>query len=71
MALSSAFNTKQNMSVIIGTEVTMGTPTLADSTTAYNLRSGNNELGIEVEEGYEDYFATSWNFTCEHLNNLG
>ena len=47
------------------------TLSLADSTTAYNLRSGANELGIEVEEGYEDYFATSWNFSCEHLNNLG
>ena len=33
MAISSAFNTKQNMSVIIGTEVTMGTATLAAGTT--------------------------------------
>ena len=47
------------------------TLSLADSTTAYNLRSGDNELGVEVEEGYEDYFATSWDFSCEHLNNLG
>ena len=33
MALSSAFNTKQNMNVIIGTEVTMGTATLAAGAT--------------------------------------
>ena len=47
------------------------TLSLADSTTAYNLRSGSNEMGIEVEEEYEDYYAISWNFSCEHLNNLG
>ena len=47
------------------------TLSLSDSTTAYNLRSGNNELGVEVDEEHEDYFATSWNFSCEHLNNLG
>ena len=47
------------------------TLSLADSTVAYNLRSGSNEMGIEVEEEYEDYYAISWNFSCEHLNNLG
>jgi len=47
------------------------TLSLADSTTAYNLRSGSNEMGIEVGEEYEDYYAISWNFSCEHLNNLG
>jgi len=47
------------------------TLSLADSTVAYNLRSGNNELDIEVDEEYEDYYAMSWNFSCEHLNNLG
>jgi len=44
---------------------------LADSTYAYNLRSGNNEIDIEQAEEYEDYLVTSWNFSCEHLNNLG
>jgi hypothetical protein len=47
------------------------TLSLADSTTAYNLRSGNNEINIERAEGYEDYLVTSWDFSCEHLNNLG
>ena len=47
------------------------TLSLSDSTTAYNLRSGNNEINIEQAEGYEDYLVTSWNFSCEHLNNLG
>ena len=44
---------------------------LADSTYAYNLRSGNNEIDIEQAEEYEDYLVTSWDFSCEHLNNLG
>ena len=47
------------------------TLSLADSTKAYNLRTGNNEIDIERAEGYEDYLVTSWNFSCEHLNNLG
>ena len=47
------------------------TLSLADSTKAYNLRTGNNEIDIERAEGYEDYLGTSWNFSCEHLNNLG
>tara|TARA_R110002167_G_scaffold141460_1_gene329735 strand:+ start:184 stop:621 length:438 start_codon:yes stop_codon:yes gene_type:complete len=47
------------------------TLSLSDSTTAYNLRSGNNEINIEQAEGYEDYLVTSWDFSCEHLNNLG
>ena len=33
MALSTAFQTKQNTNVVIGTEVTMGTATLAAGTT--------------------------------------
>ena len=47
------------------------TLSLADSTKAYNLRTGTNEIDIERAEGYEDYLVTSWNFSCEHLNNLG
>ena len=33
MAKSATFQTKQNTSVVIGTEVTMGTATLADGVT--------------------------------------
>ena len=33
MALSTAFQTKQNTNVVIGTEVTMGTATVAAGTT--------------------------------------
>ena len=47
------------------------TLSLSDSTKAYNLRTGTNEIDIERAEGYEDYLVTSWNFSCEHLNNLG
>ena len=47
------------------------TLTLADSTTAYNLMIGDLELGLEPEEGLEDYFISGWGFSCEHLSNLG
>ena len=47
------------------------TLSLADSTTAYNLMIGDLELDIEPPENYEDYFIAGWNFTCEHLSNLG
>ena len=47
------------------------TLSLTDSTTAYNLMIGNLELDIEPEDEFEDYFIAGWNFSCEHLSNLG
>ena len=47
------------------------TISLADSTTAYNLMIGDLDLNVEPEEGYEDYFIAGWDFSCEHLSNLG
>ena len=47
------------------------TISLADSTTAYNLMIGDLDLSVEPEEGYEDYFIAGWDFSCEHLSNLG
>ena len=47
------------------------TVSLADSTTAYNLMIGDLDLAIEPEDEYEDYFIAGWNFSCEHLSNLG
>ena len=47
------------------------TLTLANSTTAYNLMIGDLELNVEAEEEFEDYFISEWNFSCEHLSNLG
>ena len=47
------------------------TLSLADSTTAYNIMSGDLELNIEEEEQYEDYFIAGWDLSCEHLSNLG
>jgi hypothetical protein len=47
------------------------TLSLADSTTAYNIMSGDLELNIEEEEEYEDYFIAGWDLSCEHLSNLG
>ena len=47
------------------------TLSLADSTTAYNLMIGDLDLAIEPEDEYEDYFIAGWDFSCEHLSNLG
>ena len=47
------------------------TLSLADSTTAYNLTIGDLELGVEPEDEFEDYFIAGWDFSCEHLSNLG
>ena len=47
------------------------TLSLADSTTAYNLMIGNLELDVEPDEELEDYFIAGWEFSCEHLSNLG
>tara|TARA_R100000687_G_scaffold50250_1_gene40024 strand:- start:37 stop:465 length:429 start_codon:yes stop_codon:yes gene_type:complete len=46
------------------------TLSLANSTTAYNLMIGDVEFNVEDEE-YEDYFIAGWDFSCEHLSNLG
>ena len=47
------------------------TVSLADSTTAYNVMIGNLDLAVEPEDEYEDYFIAGWDFSCEHLSNLG
>ena len=47
------------------------TASLADSPTAYNLMIGDLELGADPPEEYEDYFIAGWDFSCEHLSNLG
>ena len=47
------------------------TLSLADSTTAYNLMLGDLELDVEPEDEFEDYFIAGWDFSCEHLSNLG
>tara|TARA_R110002074_G_scaffold60359_1_gene146382 strand:- start:400 stop:837 length:438 start_codon:yes stop_codon:yes gene_type:complete len=47
------------------------TLSLVDSTTAYNLMIGDLELDVEPEDELEDYFIAGWNFSCEHLSNLG
>ena len=47
------------------------TLSLSDGTTAYNLMIGDLELDVEPEDEFEDYFIAGWNFSCEHLSNLG
>ena len=47
------------------------TLTLADSTTAYNLMIGDLDLEVDTGDEYEDYFIAGWDFSCEHLSNLG
>ena len=46
------------------------TLSLANSTTAYNVMIGDVEFNVEDDE-YEDYFIAGWDFSCEHLSNLG
>ena len=43
---------------------------LADSTTAYNLMIGDLDF-TSTDDEYEDYFIAGWDFSCEHLSNLG
>ena len=47
------------------------TISLADSTTGYNLMIGDLNLAVEPEDDFEDYFIAGWDFSCEHLSNLG
>ena len=47
------------------------TISLADSTTAYNLMIGDLDLAVDPEDDFEDYFIAGWDFSCEHLSNLG
>ena len=47
------------------------TLSLANSTTAYNVMIGDLDLAVEPEDEYEDYFIAGWDFSCEHLSNLG
>ena len=47
------------------------TLSLSDGTTAYNLMIGDLELDVEPPDEFEDYFIAGWNFSCEHLSNLG
>ena len=47
------------------------TISLADSTTAYNVMIGDLNLDVEPEDDFEDYFIAGWDFSCEHLSNLG
>ena len=47
------------------------TVSLADSTTAYNLMIGDLDLSVTPEDDFEDYFIAGWDFSCEHLSNLG
>ena len=46
------------------------TISLADSTTAYNLMIGDLDF-TSTDDEYEDYFIAGWDFSCEHLSNLG
>ena len=47
------------------------TLSLTGGTTAYNLMIGDCDLDVEPPEENEDYFIAGWNFSCEHLSNLG
>ena len=45
------------------------TLTLTDSTTAFDLRMNDMDLDAEIEE--EGFFVVDYDFTCQHIGNLG
>ena len=42
--------------------------TLADSTTAFDLRMNNMDLDAEIDE--EGFFVAEYDFTCQHIGNV-
>ena len=43
------------------------TITLADSTTAFDLRMNEMDLDVEIDE--EGFFVVEYDFTCQHIGN--
>ena len=44
------------------------TITLADSTTAFDLRMNEMDLDVDIEE--EGFFVAEYDFTCQHIGNV-
>ena len=42
--------------------------TLADSTTAFDLRMNEMELDVDIDE--EGFFVAEYDFTCQHIGNV-
>ena len=42
--------------------------TLADSTTAFDLRMNDMDLDAEIDE--EGFFVAEYSFSCQHIGNV-
>ena len=59
-------NNSARLEALIHDNITI---TLADSTTAFNLRM--NEMDLDADTDEEGFFVVEYDFTCEHIGNVG
>ena len=64
--LDHVMNNSARLEALIHDNITI---TLADSTTAFNLRM--NEMDLDADTDEEGFFVVEYDFTCEHIGNVG
>ena len=64
--LNHVMNNSSRLEALIHDNITI---TLADSTTAFNLRM--NEMDLDADTDEEGFFVVEYDFTCEHIGNVG
>ena len=64
--LDHVMNNSSRLEALIHDNTTI---TLADSTTAFDLRMNEMDLDADIEE--EGFFVVEYDFTCQHMGNLG
>ena len=62
--LDHVMNNCSRLEALIHDNLTL---TLADSTTAFDLRM--NEMDLDVETDEEGFFIVEYDFTCQHIGN--
>tara|TARA_R100001594_G_scaffold38418_1_gene69583 strand:- start:869 stop:1309 length:441 start_codon:yes stop_codon:yes gene_type:complete len=62
--LDHVMNNCSRLEALIHDNLTL---TLADSTTAFDLRM--NEMDLDVETDEEGFFVVEYDFTCQHIGN--
>tara|TARA_A100001011_G_scaffold399927_1_gene511111 strand:- start:1071 stop:1511 length:441 start_codon:yes stop_codon:yes gene_type:complete len=63
--LDHVMNNSARLEALIHDNITI---TLADSTTAFNLRM--NEMDLDADTDEEGFFVVEYDFTCEHIGNV-
>ena len=63
--LDHVMNNCSRLEALIHDNLTL---TLADSTTAFDLRM--NEMDLDVETDEEGFFVVEYDFTCQHIANV-